>query len=95
MNDDGVILNVLNAIVHAVLALPGGSDTLKASFPQFVNALGFCTIGLNPFLGIAHHCDLFANGPVGQGLFIQFIENPNGFSAVLTSPQKSAVGSLV
>lgn len=53
MNDDGVILNVLNAIVHAVLALPGGSDTLKASFPQFVNALGFCTIGLNPFLGIA------------------------------------------
>ena len=46
MNDDGVALNVLNAIVHAVLALPGGSNMVQASFPQFVDALWLRTIGL-------------------------------------------------
>ena len=86
MNDDDIILNVLNAIVHAVLALPGGSDMPKASFPQFVNALGFCTIGLDTLFGIAHHCYPVTNGPVGQGFFIQFIENPNGLFFLADKP---------
>lgn len=86
MNDDGIALNVLNAIVHAVLALPGGSDTMKASFPQFVNALWFGAIGLDPFLGIAHSRYPVTNGPVGQGFFIQFIKYPNGLFFLADKP---------
>ena len=95
MNDDDIILNVLNAIVHAVLALPGGSDMPKASFPQFVNALGFCTIGLDTLFGIAHHCYPVTNGPVGQAFSYSSSKTQMVFSSLPTSPQKSAVGSLV
>ena len=65
---------------------------MKASFPQFVNALGFCTIGLDPFLGITHGGNPFTDCPVGQGLFIQFIENPNGLFCLAHQPTEQGRG---
>ena len=92
MNNDGVTLNVLDSVVHAVLALPGGSDTMKASIPQFINALGFGTIGLDPFLAVAHAGDPVTDCPVRQGLFIQFIENPNGLFCSAHQPTEQGRG---
>ena len=92
MNNDGVTLNVLDSVVHAVLALPGGSDTMKASIPQFINALGFGTIGLDPFLAVAHAGDSVTDCPVRQGLFIQFIKNPNGSFLLTHQPTEQGRG---
>ena len=93
MHDDVIILQVVNAVADGIFTLPAALDVGQTQNPQAVNALWFCTVGLNTLFCISHRNYLFGYALIAHTSFIHFIEHPKNFIGLVnqTTEQRGRV----